>query len=902
LNILVHTSFIGTTGYANHARSFFCSLNKHHTVKVRNLTIGDSWDGYNHTPHDNETYITDEMKEMLFYQSLYSSDGKLIDYPIYSFDSSFNPDIHIVLVEMNNHYFYEDYDGYKIAYNVWESNRYPDDFFNRLFYFDEVWVPTEWQFESLVEQGYPSDKIRVVPEGVDVNVFKPIDNIPQKEKLRFLHFGRWDYRKSTTEIIKTFGDTFWNNDEVELVCCVENPYAYDGFKSTQERVDHYGLNYPNVRYIDFLSREDYIKYLQEGDVFVSCARSEGWNLPLIEAMACGTPSIYSDWGGQLQFAKGKGIPIKISHLRQANISDKDMPGEYCEPNFNDLSEKLLYVYNHIENERIRAVLHSKIIHRKFNWDDIGSYASYLLNKSIKPFVYVTCGNIGYMGVIEKLVQSLLEFSKQKIMVYGIDCDVPFDYPNVIKRRLDITPHSEHDKWYWKQHVCVDSINSEYESFVWIDGDVVVNHNIDTVQQYFKEITNYPIPDVHVQEEFFGAYEDKTQLFNENISKFYKIEKQNPYSHICFYVYNQNCVWWFNEIIGIYKSIKEKDYKKYLLWNDEGVDNLMRWIYKTDKFLPLSNFDTSSYDGDEGNTQQTLHHFYKFCIESGPQNFNRIFGYQYIPKDKNQIIYFHGNKNSEISDKMISFIKMMRDKSFYNSLSFFTKVYHLDNFESLYEYEGSTMEVAEKFGWPQAIFHEIFNLKDYYQNGEKRINKGDVVVDLGGNIGIFNRWAYSEGAEKVISFEPDKRYYELLSLNADPRSILFNAAISDSLGEIELHESDHLGGSNLFGTEENSNKYNVRTYTLDYLFESSLIDKIDFLKIDIEGAEHHALKGISDENLMKVKTISMEYHHNKFNYDESLRQLLIDRLIGLGFNSYLMFMEDNDNLQMIYFTR
>lgn len=902
MNILVHTSFIGTTGYANHARSFFCSLNKHHTVKVRNLTIGDSWDGYNHTPHDNETYITDEMKEMLFYQSLYSSDGKLIDYPIYSFDSSFNPDIHIVLVEMNNHYFYEDYDGYKIAYNVWESNRYPDDFFNRLFYFDEVWVPTEWQFESLVEQGYPSDKIRVVPEGVDVNVFKPIDNIPQKEKLRFLHFGRWDYRKSTTEIIKTFGDTFWNNDEVELVCCVENPYAYDGFKSTQERVDHYGLNYPNVRYIDFLSREDYIKYLQEGDVFVSCARSEGWNLPLIEAMACGTPSIYSDWGGQLQFAKGKGIPIKISHLRQANISDKDMPGEYCEPNFNDLSEKLLYVYNHIENERIRAVLHSKIIHRKFNWDDIGSYASYLLNKSIKPFVYVTCGNIGYMGVIEKLVQSLLEFSKQKIMVYGIDCDVPFDYPNVIKRRLDITPHSEHDKWYWKQHVCVDSINSEYESFVWIDGDVVVNHNIDTVQQYFKEITNYPIPDVHVQEEFFGAYEDKTQLFNENISKFYKIEKQNPYSHICFYVYNQNCVWWFNEIIGIYKSIKEKDYKKYLLWNDEGVDNLMRWIYKTDKFLPLSNFDTSSYDGDEGNTQQTLHHFYKFCIESGPQNFNRIFGYQYIPKDKNQIIYFHGNKNSEISDKMISFIKMMRDKSFYNSLSFFTKVYHLDNFESLYEYEGSTMEVAEKFGWPQAIFHEIFNLKDYYQNGEKRINKGDVVVDLGGNIGIFNRWAYSEGAEKVISFEPDKRYYELLSLNADPRSILFNAAISDSLGEIELHESDHLGGSNLFGTEENSNKYNVRTYTLDYLFESSLIDKIDFLKIDIEGAEHHALKGISDENLMKVKTISMEYHHNKFNYDESLRQLLIDRLIGLGFNSYLMFMEDNDNLQMIYFTR
>lgn len=46
MNILAHTCFIGTTGYANHARSFFCGLNKYHTVKIRNLTIGGSWKGF----------------------------------------------------------------------------------------------------------------------------------------------------------------------------------------------------------------------------------------------------------------------------------------------------------------------------------------------------------------------------------------------------------------------------------------------------------------------------------------------------------------------------------------------------------------------------------------------------------------------------------------------------------------------------------------------------------------------------------------------------------------------------------------------------------------------------------------------------------------------------------------
>lgn len=903
MNILAHTSFIGTSGYANHARSFFCSLNKHHTVKVRNLTIGNSWNGYNYTPHDGEPYITEEMKEMLYYQSLFDPNGKIVDEPIYGYDENFVPDVHIVLVEMNNHYFYDNYDGYKIAYNVWESTRYPDDFFRRLHYFDEVWVPTKWQFDSLVEQGYPMEKIRIVPEGVDVEVFKPINEIPKMDKFRFLLFGRWDYRKSTTEIIKTFGETFKGNNNVELICSVENPYPSDGFKTTKERIEHHGTDYENVKYIDFVSRQDYIKYLQEGHVFLSCARSEGWNLPLNEAMSCGIPSIYSDWGGQLQFAEGKGIPVKISHLRQANISDVDMPGEYCEPDFKDLSEKLLEVYENYEDYRSMALEDAKKIHSDFNWESIGTYGADLISKSLKPFVFVTCGNLGYMGVIEKLVQSLQQFSKYKIMVYGIDCDVPFDYPNVIKRRLDITPHSEHDKWYWKQYACIDAINSEYSNFVWIDGDVVVNHNIDNIKSYFKEITNYPIPDIHVQEEFFGIYgEGESQLFNENLSKFYKINKRNPYSHICFYIYNENCKWWFEELINIYKSFKLKDYKKYLLWNDEGIDNLMRWIHNADKFLPLSNFDTSSYDGDEGNTQQTLHQFYKFWNENGPQNFNRIFGYQFIPKDKTQILYFHGNKNSEISDKMIEYIKMMKDKSFHKSNSFFTQKYHLMNFDDLVDYEGSTLHVAEKFGWASAIYHEIYNLKDYYNNREKRINKGDIVVDLGGNIGVFNRWAYSEGAEMVISFEPDKRYFDLLSLNADPRSILFNAAVSDRIGEIELFESSHLGGSNLFGTQENANSYRVRTYTLDYLFESKLIDRIDFLKIDIEGSEILALNGISNENLMKVKNIAMEYHHNHFNYDESLRQSVIDRMLSLGFNSFLLYLGGNNNLQMLYFTR
>jgi FkbM family methyltransferase len=906
MKILAHAPFIGTTGYANHAKSFLCALNKYHTVKVRNLTIGDSWKGMNDRPHDGEPYFTDEMGDMLILQTLYKADGSgRVDEPIYGYKGDFEPDVNIVLCETNNYYFYNDYSGYKIAYNVWESTRYPEEFFKRLFYFDEVWVPTQWQFDCLVEQGYPAEKISIVPEGVDVETFVPIKKTPKRDKFRFIHFGRWDYRKGTTEVLKTFGEVFAGKNDVELIASVENPYPYDGMNTTEERVEFHKINTENIKFIKFTPREDYVKYLQEGNVFVSCARSEGWNLPLIEAMACGTPSIYSNWGGQLEFANGKGVPVKISHMRPANIEHKNFPGEYCEPDWNDLGEQMLNAYNNYTQFKELAKHDAEDLHKNFNWDNIAKIACDVLEKKDKTFAFVTTGNIGYMPVIEKLVQSLLQFSKHKIIVYGVDCEVPFDYPNVIRKTINPPKISEHDKWYWKQHACLDSIHLGFDYNIWIDGDVVANYNIDSVKKYFTRVGRYPLSDIHVQEEFFGTYDNgKSQLFNEELAKKWGVNKQQPYMHVCFFIYNVLSISFFESIIHEYETMmaeSPEDYKRYFLWNDEGIDNAIRWKNGYTNHLPLSNFDTSSYDGDEGFIDKTMHQFLKFWNEEGPQNFDRIFGYQAIPKDKSQIIYFHGNKNSEISDMMINYIKMVRDNSFYQSEYFYTDVYKLENLGDIKDYQGGTIEVADKFGWARAIYHEIFNLLDYCKLRERGIFDGDVVVDLGGNMGIFNRWAYTQGASKVISFEPDRRYFKLLSLNADPRSVLFNAAVAHEIGELNLYESNHLGGSNVFGIEGQEG-YNVRTYTLNYLFESGLVDKIDFLKVDIEGAEHAAFAGISDENLMKVRTIAMEYHHSHFDFDDDLRTNFIRKMNDLGFNSYILFMGYNNALQMIYFTR
>ena len=1247
MKILSHATYIGTSGYNSHCQNFFKALNKTHEVKIRNFTISKNWKGLQASdPHDGDADELD--RDLIVQQSLWEN-NILKDFDIYAGLKDYTHDVNIVLAEVNHQYFFHNYSGPKIAYTVWESTIYPELFFNKLKEYDQVWVPSKWQAEITAKQGIESNKIKIIPEGVNTSLFYPEDLKYEDDKFRFLIFGRWDDRKSIRELIEAFKNVFGESEKVELVISVDNPHSVDGMKSTEERLKFYNINSNNIKILHFPNKEDYAKYLKRGHVFLSCARSEGWNLPLIEAMACGIPSLYSNCSGQLEFAQGKGIPVDVkgtSTSLYVNCYSKNQSiGCWYEPDFKDLESKILEVYNNYNFYKDAALKDSVLIRNEFTWDnaakkadqaikelfknrkftinylgqsenglsvyynsntdhdvkinakiideytgfvfydytffinnkcnfhtshayslpnqifriydfetkelllekktnvndtvdvkklktenknlieqipdnfkthsglgfsffeiynrqtysfknckiekgdivfDLGSFMGlfsryafqigssevhafepnkelenvfvnlnkgfnyFYSNKAVysKPisfqksedlhaskvveggssgsninlndyikeknvtkidylkvdvegseydlfetldenflcnnvkkiaieyhfnsdnritkilnklkklgfiyefeseagvlkelgmlyawktlefsgvkenelklndnkqsivveselikenFAFVTCGDSIYLSTIENLIKSLLEFSKSKIIIYGIDCDVPFDYPNIIKRRLDPKKYSKYDKWYWKQMVCIESLSENFSNFVWIDGDTIVNYNIDSIERYFSQIENYPISDIHRTgiEHFFHCETDgvmESQFFNQNLTSLFGVTRSQTYMHICFFIYNNACDWWFKEIINTYKSIDLNNYMKYLPWNDEGIDNVLRWKFGFKKHLPLSNFDVSSYDGDNGVTTNQLKDFYAFWHHSGPFNFNRVFGFQYISKNKSDIIYFHGNKNPKLWSEMFDFIKMKKDNSFYKSEKFFTYKYELKNLGSIKEIEGSTLNVAEKFGWDYAIYHEIYNLRDYYWNREKKINEGDIVVDLGGNIGIFNRWAYQQGAEKVISFEPDRRYFELLKKNSDPKSILFNSAVNDKIGEVQLFESSHLGGSNILFEDSNSNKYNVKSYTLDHLFDSNLIQKIDFLKIDVEGSEHLVFQGISDENLKKVKFIAMEYHHCNFNYDEALRNTLMSRLINCGFTNNILWCGNNQALQLIY---
>jgi len=356
--IYAHTSFLGHTGYANHSREFFTHLNDRIKVRVRN---------YAHTP--DISYLTEMQRDMIL-QQRWEQPPWTVGKP----DTIRKEDdvLHIVLNETHHYFFYDNYVGPKIAYNVWESTRQPQYYFDKLLEYDQLWVPTEWQRQCSIEQGYPEDRVKVVPEGIDSNIFTPDTYVGNYIKpFTFMIFGRWDYRKSIEEIVRAFTLEF-KEEDVELLISADNPFSNDGMGSTEARLERMGVSDSRIKILHFPPFKEYVNHLKLGNCLVTCSRSEGWNIPLIEAIACGTPTICSDFGAQLEFAEGISHKVKIKEMKKPEnvfmFEKEEVPGEWSEPDYENLQEVMRYVYENYELCKKRALEGSKKIRKEFTWE------------------------------------------------------------------------------------------------------------------------------------------------------------------------------------------------------------------------------------------------------------------------------------------------------------------------------------------------------------------------------------------------------------------------------------------------------------------------------------------------------------------------------------------------------
>ncbi len=202
--------------------------------------------------------------------------------------------------------------GRLVAVRFWDFGPYPPAW-TRLIVerCDRLWVHSRWIARQAIESGVPRSRVAVVPHGIDPAVFRPDGrrlSLRTTKPFRFLFVGAPVLRKGIDVLLAAFRLAFTRADPVCLVI-KSNPTdpAYPHVEhAAQVQAMAADPTGPEVVLVDrFLTPADLAALYRACDVGVFPYRAEGFCMPILEAMACGVPSIAPRFGACLDFCSGR---------------------------------------------------------------------------------------------------------------------------------------------------------------------------------------------------------------------------------------------------------------------------------------------------------------------------------------------------------------------------------------------------------------------------------------------------------------------------------------------------------------------------------------------------------------------------------------------------------------------
>lgn len=152
----------------------------------------------------------------------------------------------------------------------------------------------------------------------------------------------------------------------------------------------------------------------------------------------------------------------------------------------------------------------------------------------------------------------------------------------------------------------------------------------------------------------------------------------------------------------------------------------------------------------------------------------------------------------------------------------------------------------------------------YEYDKVILNEGDVVFDCGANIGVFSSVAAFKKCT-VYAFEPAPNTIEYLKKTQHfyPESInICPYALSNSEGYVNFEVADNGNSENHMVNENLTDKQTIKVKmtTIDRFVKENNIEKVDFIKADIEGAERFMLKGAKETLAKFAPKISICTYH------------------------------------------
>ncbi|CAH0487697.1 unnamed protein product [Peronospora farinosa] len=282
---------------------------------------------------------------------------------------------------------------YKVGRTMFETDRVPKGWPDRMNKMDEIWVPTKFQEKIFVDGGVRPEAIKIVPEVVDVDFFDPkkvekvYDLVSETafdmtdETTVYLSIFKWEERKAWKVLLTAYFQVFSAQDDVVLVLLTNGYHSTSSStedfmhiieKFAMEAVSKPLKELPNVHVLPpHIPQKLMPSLYKAAKAFVLPSRGEGWGRPHVEAMAMERPVIATFWSGTTEYmTKENSYPLDIDRL--VEITEGAFQGHmWADPSVKHLKELLLWVKEHPKEAVAKGKQARKDMVDKYSPEKIG---------------------------------------------------------------------------------------------------------------------------------------------------------------------------------------------------------------------------------------------------------------------------------------------------------------------------------------------------------------------------------------------------------------------------------------------------------------------------------------------------------------------------------------------------